>query len=309
MKETKIVFMGTPEFAVAALQELAKKFTVAAVVTQPDRPCGRGKKTMPPAVKKAAEELGLQVIQPRKIKTSEFLELLRELSPDFIVTAAYGRILPQLVLDVPKIAALNIHASLLPRYRGAAPIHRAVMNGDTESGITIMHMDAGMDTGDIIFKEAVPIDFFDTTGNLHDKLSALGAKMIVKTIAEVLSGTAPRLRQDENLSTSAPPLCREEELINWNASAVDIHNLVRGMNPWPGAYTLLNGERLKVWSGKPEEGCSKCSGMVLSAEGDIVVSTGNGCYRITSVQPPGKKAMASSDFLRGNDLPAGTILG
>jgi methionyl-tRNA formyltransferase len=309
MKETRIVFMGTPEFAVGALHAVAAAFTVVAVVTQPDRPCGRGKKTTQLAVKKAASELGLHVLQPAKIKDPEFLTMLRELAPDFIVTAAYGRILPPSVLAAPKVAALNIHASLLPRYRGAAPIHRAVINGDTESGITIMHMGAGMDTGDIIFREAVPIGFYDTTGNIHDTLASLGAEMIIKAVPAVLNGTAPRLRQDESLATSAPPLRREEERIDWKASAITVHNLVRGMNPWPVAYTLFKGERLKVWAGMPEDGGSGHSGTVLTVDDDIVVSTGEGSYRITSVQPPGKKAMPAGDFLRGNDLPAGTILG
>ncbi|MBS4032149.1 MAG: methionyl-tRNA formyltransferase [Clostridiales bacterium] len=309
MKDTRIVFMGTPDFAVDALHAVAAAFTVVAVVTQPDRPSGRGKKTTQPAVKNAALELGIHVVQPVKMKDDSFLAWLKELAPDFIVTAAYGRILPPSVLAAPKVAALNIHASLLPRYRGAAPIHRAVINGDTESGITIMHMDAGMDTGDIIFREAVSIGFFDTTGNLHDELASLGAEMIVKAVPAVLSGTAPRLQQDESLATLAPPLRREEELINWNVSANIVHNQVRGMNPWPGAYTFFNGDRLKIWAGVPEDGGSGRSGMVQTADEDIVVSTGEGSYRITSVQPPGKKAMSAGEFLRGNNVPAGTILG
>ena len=295
MKGTRIVFMGTPEFAVDALQALATAFTVVAVVTQPDRPSGRGKKTAQPAVKKAALELGIQVVQPLKIKDQSFLAWLTELAPDFLITAAYGRILPLAVLETPKFFALNIHASLLPRYRGAAPIHRAVINGDSESGITIMHMDTGMDTGDIIFREAVPIGFHDTTGHLHDKLATVGAEMIVKAIPAILNGTAPRLQQDERLATLAPPLCREEECIDWNASAITVHNLVRGMNPWPGAYTLFKGERLKVWAGTPEEKADGSSGTVQSTDDDIVVSTGEGSYRITSVQPPGKKIMPARD--------------
>ena len=310
MKETRIVFMGTPDFAVPALRALHENYSVVAVVTQPDRPSGRGKKMTQPPVKVTAEELGILVSQPKKIRDDAFLAWLRDLAPDFIVTAAYGRILPAQILDVPKIAPLNIHASLLPRWRGAAPIHRAVIAGDRESGVTVIYMDEGMDTGDVALKSAVNIGPEDTTGNLHDKLSSLGAEMIVEVISSIIKGTAKRTLQDETGTTAAPPLQREEERIDWCAGAATVHNLVRGMNPWPGAYTLLHGTRLKIWSGQAAAGRGSDCGIILQADTEgILVATGDGAYRIAMLQPPGKKPMKAADFLRGNPLSEGTRLG
>jgi methionyl-tRNA formyltransferase len=308
---TKVVFMGTPEFAVPALEALYKQFRVVLVVTQPDRPRGRGKKTAPGAVKAAARALGLPVLQPAAVRDREFAAALSALQPDFLVTAAYGRILPPAVLGVPKIAAVNIHASLLPRYRGAAPIHRAVINGDTETGITIMHMAKGMDTGDIISRQTVPVGPFATTGELHDVLSALGARMVVEALRALLQGTAARVRQDESAVTTAPPLAAGEEIIEWTASAKRIHNLVRGMNPWPGAYTFTKGGRLKIWSGRAEDmHGNAAAGTVLSAGAEgIRVAAGCGIYRIWELQPAGRRSMTAAEFLRGNSLAPGEILG
>lgn len=310
MKDTSIVFFGTPEFAVRTLQSLSETCTVLAVVTQPDRPSGRGKKLLPPPVKTEALKLGLSVFQPAKIRDSAFVEWLESLSPDFLVTAAYGKILPLQLLEVPKLSALNVHASLLPRWRGAAPIHRAVMAGDDESGITIMHMDVGMDTGDIILQQATPIGPDDTTGDLHDKLAVIGASLVVDAVTAIVSGNASRTKQNESLATLAPPLTREEEIIDWSASAEAIHNLVRGMNPWPGAYTWVNGNRLKIWAGQPFTGKKMVCGEIISAgkEG-LLVAAGDGAYRITTLQPTGKKVMAAGDFLRGNPIVPGTVLG
>ncbi|MCW3490899.1 methionyl-tRNA formyltransferase [Dethiobacter alkaliphilus] len=310
MKKTKIVFLGTPDFAVDTLRKLHDAFTVVAVVTQPDRPSGRGKKMMAPPVKQVAQELGLPVEQPQKIKNEQFLQWLKSLEPDFLVTAAYGRILPGTVLAVPKIAALNVHASLLPRWRGAAPIHRAVLAGDEKSGITIMHMDEGMDTGDMILQQAVPISNELTTGELHDQLAAVGGDLIVEAIEKILQGDAPRVPQDQSKATAAPPLTREEEQIDWCRDPKEVHNLVRGMNPWPGTYTFIDGQRLKIWSGKPAGGKGKRCGEVLRADGEgILVATKDGAYLITRLQPPGKKPMTAGDFLRGNELAVGTLLG
>lgn len=309
MKDTRIVFMGTPEFAVATLRKLHDTYTVVAVVTQPDRPSGRGKKLMAPPVKVTALELGISVVQPLKIRDKEFVSWLHGLQPDFLVTAAYGRILPAQVLAVPKITALNVHASLLPRWRGAAPIHRAILAGDKESGITIMHMDEGMDTGDMILQASVPIADHDTTGRLHDQLAPVGAELIVKAIEQIRNGQANREPQDHSAATPAPPLLREEEQIDWCRSTEVVHNHVRGMNPWPGAYTFVNGQRLKIWSGTPTEGHGAQCGEVLAVNNDgIVVATVNGAYRITTLQPPGKKAMSAGDFLRGNEVVIGTRL-
>lgn len=310
MKDTRIVFMGTPEFAVQALEAVAREFLVVAAVTQPDRPAGRGNKLTPPPVKTAAESLGIPVFQPKNIRDTGFAEWLGSLEPDFLVTAAYGRILPPAVLAVPVCGPLNIHASLLPRYRGAAPIHRAVLAGDTETGITIMYMDEGMDTGDMILQEAVAIGPDDTTGMVHDRLARLGAKLIVKAIEAIIRCRAPRVKQDEALATFAPPLTGKDEKIDWCSNSAVVHNQVRGMNPWPGAYTLLNGERIKIWAGRPEAADPAQCGAVLDAGGQgLLVACGTGAYRITQLQPPGKKSMPAVDFLRGSPLPAGTLLG
>jgi methionyl-tRNA formyltransferase len=310
MKDTRIVFFGTPEFSLQALQALHDAFTVTAVVTQPDRPCGRGRQMTAPPVKCLAESLGIPVMQPRKIRTPEFLEWLTGERPHFLVTAAYGRILPAAVLAAPAVAPLNIHASLLPRWRGAAPIHRAVMSGDSESGITIMYMDEGMDTGDIILQAGVPIGPESTSGELHDRLAACGATLVVQAVRAILDGTAPRLPQDERLATEAPPLQAAEEEIDWCSDPLVIHNRVRGLSPWPGAHTWLEGKRLKVREGEICGPSAAACGTVLSAgpEG-ITVAASGGAYRITRLQPQGKKVMDAADFLRGNPLSPGTVLG
>ncbi|MBS3897770.1 MAG: methionyl-tRNA formyltransferase [Dethiobacter sp.] len=310
MKETRIVFFGTPEFALYALDSLQKSFTVAAVVTQPDRPSGRGKKILPSPVKLRAQALGIPLFQPVKIRTAEFAAWLQSISPDFLVTAAYGKILSPQILAVPRISALNVHASLLPRWRGAAPIHRAVLAGDCESGITIIEMDEGMDTGDIILQDSVPIGLNETSGDLHDKLTDLGAKLIVEAVTAILAGTAKKVAQDDNLATLAPPLTKEEEMLDWSASTGVIHNQIRGMSPWPGMYTRFKGERLKIWAGRPLHLSGANCGQVLAAgkEG-ILVGTGDGAYCISLLQPPGKKIMDAAAFLRGNLLLPGAILG
>lgn len=309
MAQTTIVFMGTPAFAVPALQTLTKNFKLLAVVTQPDRRAGRGKKMQSPAVKKAALSLDIPVVQPENIRQAEFRDWLAELETDFIVTCAYGKILPPAVLALPRLGALNIHASLLPSYRGAAPIHRAIMNGEKASGVTIMHMDQGMDTGDMILQQAVPITAAETTGSLHDKLASLGATLVVEAICALKNDRAQRLKQDNQLATYAPPLTRAEEHIDWCKSSEVIHNQVRGMNPWPGAYTELNNQRLKIWAGKPVDRQGKPCGAVIAIEQEgFLVATGDGAYLITQLQPPGKKAMLAVDFLRGRHLALGTIL-
>ncbi|MBS4008300.1 MAG: methionyl-tRNA formyltransferase [Clostridium sp.] len=310
MKETRIVFFGTPEFALKTLDSLHDAFTVAAVVTQPDRPSGRGKKMLPPPVKLRAQALGIDLLQPTKIRNAEFVSWLQSMAPDFLVTAAYGRILSPQILAVPRVSALNVHASLLPRWRGAAPIHRAVLAGDCESGITIMQMDEGMDTGDIILQSSVPIGYHETTGDLHDKLTVLGAKLIVEAVTAILAGTAKNTVQDDKLATLAPPLTKEEEILDWCADTRLIHNQVRGMNPWPGMYTWFKGERLKIWAGHPVNLTGANCGQVLSAgrEG-IFIGTGDGVYCISLLQLPGKKIMDAADFLRGNLLSPGAILG
>jgi methionyl-tRNA formyltransferase len=310
MKEIRLVFFGTPDFAVPALLALHEAYRVVAVVTQPDKPSGRGQKKRLPPIKKEALQLGLPVLQPEKIRDGHFLTELNCLAPDFLVTAAYGRILSAEILAVPRVAALNIHASLLPRYRGAAPIHRAVISGETESGVTIMYMDAGMDTGDIALQERVAIAFTDTAGDLHDKLAEAGARLIVDAMTGILAGRIERRAQDAFLATYAPPLRQEEEIINWQATATAIHNLVRGTSPRPGAYTLYRKERLKILAGTPGPGSAPVSGMVLSVTGGkLLVATGEGIYSVEKVQPQGGKVMTAAEYLRGNSLPVGAVLG
>lgn len=309
---TRIVFMGTPEFAVPAVSALNERYQVVLVVTQPDRPRGRGRKTVPSAVKAAAKAMGLPVVQPKILRGEEFADLLASCRPDFLVTAAYGRILPPTILQVRKIAAVNIHASLLPRYRGAAPIHRAVINGETASGITIMHIEEGIDTGDIISQKSVIIASDTTAGELHDILSQLGADMIVEALPALLDGTAVRVKQDDTMTTWAPPLTAGEEEINWRISAQAIHNLVRGMNPRPVAYTYFQENRLKVWSGRPKDNEKYCSaaGTVLAAGAEgIQVAAGKGSYLILELQPAGKRVMTAAEYLSGNTLLPGEVLG
>ncbi len=309
----RVVFMGTPEFAVPALKAINARFRIVLVVTQPDRPRGRGQKTAPTAVKEAALAMGLPVLQPKSLRGEEFMDKLISSRPDFLVAAAFGRILPGHVLRVPTVAAVNIHASLLPRYRGAAPIHRAVLNGDKETGITIMHMDEGMDTGDIICRQSIPIGPDDTTGKIHDVLKELGAGLVVAALQALLEGSAPRIKQDHNLATPAPPLAAGEEEIDWAAPADAVHNLVRGMNPWPGAYTYFRGNRLKIWLGRPADTLGYQpgpAGTVIAAGADgIRVATGRGDYLITELQPPGRRAMTAAEYLCGNTVVPGEVLG
>lgn len=307
----RVIFMGTPDFAVPTLRDLVEAgHDVAAVVTQPDRPKGRGKKETPPPVKETAQELEIPVFQPPRIKDPDFIELLRGLSPEVIVVVAFGRILSPDILSLPRYGCVNVHASLLPKYRGAAPIHWAVINGEKETGVTTMYMDEGLDTGDMILKEAVPIGEEDTVGAVHDRLAALGARLLVKTLALIRQGRAPRAPQTGEFSY-APMLKAEDELIGWDQPARDIYNRIRGMNPWPGARTTLSGKVLKIWRAAVEEGKNaSVPGQVIAVGRDgLVVSAGSGLLRITELQLQGARRLNAGDFLRGNPVPEGTVLG
>ncbi|MBM7855740.1 methionyl-tRNA formyltransferase [Desulfohalotomaculum tongense] len=308
----RIVYMGTPDFAVPCLEKIMEqKHHLLAVITQPDRPKGRGKKLQPPPVKVVAESYNLPVYQPEKIKTAQFLQTLKELNPELIVVVAYGKILPKEILDLPPLGCVNVHASLLPKYRGAAPIHWAVINGEKETGVTTMYMNEGMDTGDMILSKSIPIDDDDTVGEVHDRLAALGAEVLGETLTLIASGSAPRVPQDHSQATYAPILKREHELINWNRSAREIKNQIRGMNPWPGTYTKLEGRVLKIWRAEIVAGSSKEKpGTVISSTNDqLVVQTGAGCLSITELQLQGSKRLGICDFLRGRKVPPGTVLG
>ncbi|UQZ87250.1 Methionyl-tRNA formyltransferase [Paenibacillus konkukensis] len=312
----RIVFMGTPDFAVPSLQTLLEYdgAQVVGVVTQPDRPVGRKRILTPTPVKVEAQKHGIPVLQPERLRRPEAVELVKELKPDLIVTAAYGQILPKSVLDIPPYGCINIHASLLPKYRGGAPIHHAVMNGDEVAGVTIMYMAEGLDTGDMLTRVEVAIEDTDTTGTMFDKLSVAGAELLKRTLPELASGRIQAEPQNEAEAVYSPNITREQEQIDWNKSAVAIWNQVRGLNPRPGAYTLWNGDVLKVWSClKPEAGAENAAaapGTVLSAdERGIVVAAGAGAVTITELQPAGKKAMDAAQFVRGGQLKAGTVLG
>jgi|HigsolmetaAR203D_1030402.scaffolds.fasta_scaffold08633_2 methionyl-tRNA formyltransferase len=325
----RIVFMGTPDFAVPSLEALlAGGYNVVAVVTQPDRPKGRKLIPTPPPVKEAALRHGLQVLQPEKLRREEAIRQIADLGPDLIVTAAYGQILPRAVLDMPRYGCINVHASLLPKYRGGAPIHRSIMEGEKVTGVTIMYMAEGLDTGDMISRVEVPIEDDDHAGSLHDKLSSAGARLLAETLPRILDGTAEAVPQNEAEATYAPNIRREDERIDWNKTTLQVYNHIRGLHPWPVAYTLWNGEVLKVWwaemrnpkgeerpregrSGERDESVSRAEpGTVVRVADDAIeVRTADGSVWLTEIQPAGKRRMTVREFLRGGRIEAGTRLG
>jgi methionyl-tRNA formyltransferase len=302
---TKIVFMGTPDFSVPVLKRLLDDgYEVIAVVTQPDRPVGRKKIMTAPPVKVEAEKHRIPVYQPEKIRRQEDLEPILALTPDLIVTAAFGQILPKELLDAPKFGCINVHASLLPELRGGAPIHYSLIQGKQRTGITIMYMAERLDAGDILTSVEVPIEERDTVGTLHEKLSASGANLLSETLPKLLAGELTATPQNESEATFAPNIKREQEKIDWSKTGEEIYNHIRGLNPWPVAYTELEGVVLKVWWGE------KCTtqleanpGTIISLEEDgILVQTGNQtAIKLTEIQPSGKKKMTGEQFLRGSN--------
>ncbi|GAA0401743.1 methionyl-tRNA formyltransferase [Paenibacillus motobuensis] len=311
-----IVFMGTPAFAVPSLEALiAEGYNVVGVVTQPDRPQGRKKVLTPTPVKEAALRHGLPVLQPHRMRAPEAVGELAALRPDLIVTAAYGQILPKAVLDLPQYGCLNVHGSLLPAYRGGAPIQRSIINGEKETGVTLMYMAEGLDTGDMIEKVVVPIEDEDNSGTMFEKLSLAGAKLLMEQLPLILNGTAKRIPQNNEEASYASNLSREDERIDWTASSRDIFNRVRGLVPFSGAFTLWNDEVFKIWSvAKPTmTGSASATGVVpgtvlgLSEQG-IEVKTGDGSVWLTRVQPAGKKAMEAAEFIRGGVMKKGAVL-
>ena len=300
---TSLVFMGTPEFSVPILTMLHEEgYSILAVVTQPDRPVGRKKVLTPTPVKKEALRLGIPVIQPEKLKGSHQLDEILALQPDIVVTAAFGQILPNEILEAPKYGCLNVHASLLPAYRGGAPIHQAIIDGQDETGVTIMYMAQKLDAGDIISQKAISIEEADTTGILFEKLSIVGRDLLKETLPTILNQTNARIVQDENHVTFARNISREQERIDWNQSSTDIYNQVRGLNPWPVAYTTLKQEAVKVWWGQPsQQSYTQPAGTVVELKVDrVVVQTGfEQAFEITELQPAGKKKMSAEEFLRG----------
>jgi len=310
MAGLRIIFMGTPDFACPTLTKLIERGEdVIAVVTQPDRPKGRGQKLVPPPVKAIAEEHGIPVLQPLKVRAPEVIARIRELNPDLIVVVAFGQILPQSLLDIPKHGCINIHASLLPRYRGAAPLNWCLINGETETGITTMQMDAGLDTGDMLVKRAIPIGPDEDAQSLHDRLSLLGAETIDETLDRLLAGTLPREKQDDSLTCYAPMLKKEDGLIDWNREPQQIKNLVRGFTPWPGAYTSLDGKSLKLYKVSVTEGNGKPGEVITAGKDGIIVACGSGSLRIEELQLEGRKRLSASEFLAGCRLEPGSRLG
>ena len=304
MNNLKIVFMGTPDFAVPCLKTLNENYEVIAVITQPDRPKGRGQKLMPSPIKEYALEHNLTVLQPEKIKTSETEEQLKKLAPDLIVVVAFGQILSKAILDIPQLGCINVHASLLPKYRGAAPIHWSIINGETKTGITTMYMDVGLDTGDMILKEEVSISAKMNTGELHDTLMNIGAKTLLQTIKQIAEGSVVRNKQNDAEASYAPLLTKELERINWLLPAQEIYNSVRGLNPWPVAFSIFKGKKLKIWQTKVIDNVTIGEiGTVLSlTETGFTVQTGKGILEILELQPESKRKMTAKDFVCGNQI-------
>ncbi len=307
----RIVFMGTPEFAVPSLHALfSAGYEIAGVFSQPDRPSGRGHKLMAPPVKEAAIELGLPIFQFERIRRKEGIDALRACAPELVVTAAFGQILSKVLLAVPPRGTVNVHASLLPAYRGPAPINWCIINGEAETGVTTMYTDAGVDTGDTIYARRTPIGPQETAGELTRRLADMGAELIVKTLADIIAGTAPRTAQNEALASHYPMLSREAGAIDWALPGHSIDCLVRGVDPWPGATTLYEGTPLKIWKVRPAPG-SGTPGEILRADANagLVVACKDGAVEILSLQAPGKSRVAARDWLRGHSLPLGGILG
>lgn len=311
MDKPRILFMGTPEFALPALRLLNERhYPIIGVVCQPDRPRGRGLKEVAPPVKILAREFSLPVYQPAKVKDPSFMELLQKIAPDMIVVAAFGQILPGTVIDFPQLGCLNIHPSLLPKYRGAAPLNWQIINGETRTGVTIMLMDEGMDSGDILLQEETELSTTETFGELHDRLAQLGGALLMRTIERMVEGKTERIKQDSSDVTFAPRLTRETGKINWNNPSTDIVNLIRGLSPSPAAHTSLDGLPLKIFTAVAHHGkVDQPAGTIGSAgvEG-LHVAASDGHVILKDIQLAGKKRMLTADFLRGYRLKPGTVL-
>lgn len=295
----KVVFMGTPDFAVPTLQALLEHHQVIGVVTQPDRPAGRGSELRPSPIKVLAQSAGISVLQPEKLR--QVLNELRAWQADVFIVAAFGQLLPPTVLDLPPHGCVNVHGSLLPRWRGAAPIHAAIRAGDSETGITIMKMDVGLDTGPMLSKRAMPIMPTDTAQTLHDKMAQLGADLLIETLPGYLSGAIQPQPQDESLVTYAPQIEKHEGAIDWTLSAESIERLVRAFTPWPGTYTFWNGKQVKIHSGLISGDVREdvAPGQVIWHNNTVAIGTGHGLYCPTEIQLEGKKRVAATDFVRG----------
>ncbi len=295
----RVVFIGTSEFALPSLESLSKVADIPLVITQPDRPRGRGRKLSPTPVKCKALELGIEVVSPENIQEVE--EKIRDVAPDLLVVVSYGQIIPKDILDIPKVGSINIHPSLLPKYRGAAPIQRAIMNGEKITGVTIMWMNERLDAGDIFFQREIEIKEEETYGELHDRLSLISAEMIVEALKKIERGEVTRIPQNENEATYAKPISKEETLIDWRESAFDIVNKIRALSPKPGAVAVVSGKRFKLYRAKSCEG-EGIPGEILEKDvrkGVLKIACGEGALLILEIQPEGKKVMDIASFLRG----------
>ena len=308
-----IVFMGTPDFAVESLSKIYEGgHNILAVVSQPDRPAGRSMKLMKTPVKVYAEEKKIKVYQPEKIrKDEEMYEILKNLKPDVIVVVAFGQILPQKILDIPKYGSINVHGSLLPKYRGAAPIQWSLINGEEITGVTTMYMDAGMDTGDIIQKLEVKIDEDDTFGTLYEKMKSAGGKLIVQTLEKIADGVVTRIKQP-NEYTMAPMIEKSMGNIDWTNSSTKIRNLIRGLNPMPGAYTSIDGEKIKIWRAEYtdiKKTDDVLPGTIIEAnrKDGLLIATGDGVLEITEIQVPNSKIMLAKDYFNGHTISKGSL--
>ena len=311
-RELRIIYMGSPDFAIAPLLALVKGgYKPLTVVTRPDKPRGRGGRPAATPLKLAALEIGLPVLTPPRVNEPEFLAEMAALKPDLLITVAYGQIFKRELLQLPRLGAVNLHASLLPAYRGAAPIQHALINGEILSGVTTMYMDEGLDTGDMILRANCEISSTETAGELHDKLMLLGADLLCRTVGLIQLGLATREPQDEALATYAPSLTAQDEIVNWQRSAMVIYNQIRGLNPWPGAYSLWGGKRLKLWRChiRPARFAARPGAVVAVDRQGIWLSTAEGELCLTEVQPEGKSHMEGCAFARGYGVQPGTALG
>ena len=297
----KLIFMGTPDFAVPCLEKLIEAgHEIAAVFSQPDKPRGRKMILTPPEVKVCALKHGLTVYQPKSLRNDEAMELIKEIAPDCIVVAAYGKILPKAMLDLPKYGCINVHGSLLPKYRGSAPIQWSVINGEKETGVTIMQMAEGVDTGDMLYQKAIPIGIDDTAESMFEKLSDLGGEMIVEALDLLEEDKLTPIKQDETLATHAPMLNKEIAVIDWNKSALEVHNLVRGLYSWPIAQTTLHGKKLKIYRTAVGKGSGEASTVISTSP--LTIACGEGAVVIEELQLEGKKRMDAKAFLIGHPL-------
>lgn len=306
----KIIFMGTPDFAAASLEALIdSRHEIQAVVTQPDKPKGRKGELTPSPVKVIAKREGIKVYQPLKVRDEEFVDTLRAYNPDVMVVVAFGQIIPLSILKMPKYGCVNIHGSLLPKYRGAAPIQWAVLDGEKETGITTILMDEGIDTGDILLKKTIKIDTDETSGSLFDKLMALGAETILETLDELEKGSLTPTKQGESPTAYAKMLTKAMGLIDFTKPAKELDCFVRGMDPWPSAYTLLSGKTLKLWKVRAVEGGGKAGSVIDIDKESFTIACGEGAIEVLEVQLESKKRMSAGDFLKGSTLNIGQELG